>query len=143
MSRLERLFDDLAKGYVPVGPEKVEKSEWKWRGIEFDATGSVVTNDAGSKGEFGGVNRDLNWFDAVGLGGLAASAQAINPFAAKAEKKEDATAARATEWRSKDAPRGVYLHGGSGCGKSMIMDIFYHCAPVDESKKRRVHFNEV
>ena len=75
MSRLERLFQELSQGYVPVGPEEVEKSEWKWRGIEYDQYGQVITNDAGSKGEFGGVNRDKNWFDAVGLG-------SFNPFKA-------------------------------------------------------------
>ncbi len=38
------------------------------------------------------------------------------------------------------SPRGLYIHGSVGRGKTMLMDAFFAAAPV--ARKRRIHFNE-
>src|SRR5690606_21453016 len=40
----------------------------------------------------------------------------------------------------RDVPRGVYMWGGVGRGKSFLMDSFYLVAPV--RRKTRLHFHE-
>jgi cell division protein ZapE len=37
-------------------------------------------------------------------------------------------------------PRGLYVHGSPGTGKTFLMDLFFSIAPVD--RKKRVHFNK-
>ena len=39
-----------------------------------------------------------------------------------------------------DIPRGVYMHGGVGRGKSFLMDCFYNAVPI--RRKTRLHFHE-
>lgn len=76
-----------------------------------------------------------------------AQAQAVE---ALARLYNDLTAPRPLEkssglfWKKKEsapaAPRGVYLHGGPGRGKSMLMDLFFRSLP-ESVGKRRVHFH--
>ncbi len=39
-----------------------------------------------------------------------------------------------------DIPRGVYMHGGVGRGKSFLMDCFFNAVPI--VRKTRLHFHE-
>jgi len=41
--------------------------------------------------------------------------------------------------KEKKKIRGLYLYGNVGTGKTMLMDLFFHCVNVD--KKERIHFN--
>ena len=42
--------------------------------------------------------------------------------------------------RSREAVKGLYIHGGVGRGKTMLMDMFHELVPV--TRKRRAHFND-
>ena len=43
--------------------------------------------------------------------------------------------------RDDDGPAGVYLWGGVGRGKTMLMDLFYDTLPSTVRSKTRIHFN--
>lgn len=38
-----------------------------------------------------------------------------------------------------ESPKGLYIYGSVGGGKTMLMDMFYDCCTIN--RKRRVHFN--
>ncbi len=43
---------------------------------------------------------------------------------------------------SSDIPKGLYLYGDVGTGKSMLMDLFYDTLPSNITSKRRIHFHQ-
>lgn len=70
--------------------------------------------------------------------------RAINHLVRCTDELQAAPRRGSVIWRAlgkKPEPvRGVYLWGGVGRGKSMLMDLFYGC--LDIESKRRVHFHE-
>ena len=42
--------------------------------------------------------------------------------------------------QTREPVKGLYIHGGVGRGKTMLMDFFFELVPV--RRKRRVHFND-
>ncbi|KAH7276763.1 hypothetical protein KP509_39G021000 [Ceratopteris richardii] len=39
------------------------------------------------------------------------------------------------------SPKGLYIYGSVGCGKTMLMDMFYNAAETFVSHRRRLHFH--
>ncbi|MCI4645333.1 MAG: cell division protein ZapE [Hyphomonadaceae bacterium] len=79
---------------------------------------------------------------------VAEGALRADPEQARAAAWLDAVADRIANapkpgWFSKPEPaKGLYLWGGVGRGKSMLMDLFFASAPVSREEKKRVHFHE-
>jgi cell division protein ZapE len=69
-----------------------------------------------------------------------------DPDQARAAARLDVLAAELGRWQPggwlnrAPAPRGIYLWGPVGRGKSMLLDLFFEAAPA--KTKRRVHFHE-
>lgn len=83
----------------------------------------------------------------VGAGELRADADqrgAVDHLVRLSEELETAPRKGSVLWRAlgrkPEAVRGVYLWGGVGRGKSMLMDLFFQTLGIE--KKRRVHFHE-
>jgi cell division protein ZapE len=77
----------------------------------------------------------------------AAQAQAAEAFAALEHRlasykpvRKQGLLGRLFADKDEAPPRGLYVHGDVGRGKTMLMDLFFHQSPV--AHKRRAHFHE-
>ena len=75
--------------------------------------------------------------DAAQLGAVAALERCENEWADYKARRSNAL----TKLISRPPiPRGVYMHGGVGRGKSFLMDCFFQSVPL--TRKTRLHFHE-
>jgi len=65
-------------------------------------------------------------------------------FSMKSSWSEPISQERQSSNLNNPPPKGVYLHGGVGCGKTFCMDLFYHSLPSSTTtmKKQKVHFHK-
>ena len=72
--------------------------------------------------------------------------QALDALLAELSEKRLARKSSALGWlfakrhRSPEPVKGLYVYGGVGRGKTMLMDMFFELLPV--TRKRRAHFND-
>ena len=138
IDELERLHDELQvwRPPPPPPPPPPPKAS-KWNGPSIDAYGEPIgggTFYTGQKTELLEDNSSGLWPWLRSLAGGSAGDEG-------GEGKEPGLSVEST------TPRGVYMHGGTGCGKSMMMDRFFWpslVAPQGASASwvRRVHLHE-
>ena len=127
---LESLYQELLL-YQPQRPKPPPPppKESKWKGPTMDAYGEPI----GGGAMYTGVDNS-----AESGGGFISSLTSM--FSGSGGTKTTDTDPPLEGLES--VPRGLYMYGGVGCGKSLLMDTFYDCVPLPPGAKRRVHFHE-
>merc|ERR1712086_289979 len=131
LQHLDRVCEHL-KGYVPVGAQITEDDirETKWRGLRYDAYGQPIVTEEGS-GYFANNTDDS--------GSLFGSMRQLGASLFKSEPKK--LSHQVSVEIPDNAPKGAYIYGGVGCGKSHVMRMFHELAPLPPDKKLITHFH--
>ena len=79
----------------------------------------------------------------VGYSNHAVIAQAKETESGEAEArvKDDLSNTESQNKETSMVPRGLFIHGNVGTGKTHLMDLFYQTCPIDPHRKKRVHFH--
>ena len=131
-SALDRLRAELDRHRpVDLPPPPKPDGPTEWRGPKFDAYGQPIAGGAA----YVGVASPSSSTNDGGILSRVSSFLGLGTNSVRADTNEDTL-------KKKLAPRGVYLVGGVGCGKTLLMDVFYSHCGIAEPAKRRLHFNE-
>ena len=120
---LDALHVQLAE-YVPPPPPPPPHSP--------NATGAANGSKAAEQGLWSSLGSSLSDMFGRGASGGGGGGSGAASVTAREEAELDAVS----------APRGLYMYGGVGCGKSLLMDTFFECSTVAEERKQRLHFHE-
>jgi predicted ATPase len=84
-----------------------------------------------------------SWFDVFfsssGDGSKSKKAAAAPALRNSESTQSDANLRVSASTAANSIPKSVYVFGGTGCGKTFMMDLFFDNLPI--KKKKRVHFN--
>ena len=118
MQRLQQLWDEVQR-YLPAAAAAQPSQH------------SAPSADSGDGNESSSGGGGGSFFSRLGgLFSLRASADSSTSSDARSSSSSSS---------SSSAPHGLYMYGGVGCGKTRLMDLFYHC--VSSTAKRRDHFH--
>ena len=133
LAELDRLWSEIM-GVVPIGDDERRKDE------EEDDAGGIGDVD-GIEGRFPPFEYDVR---RMGSGGIGYTSIFDGMFSWPSENDDDDD-----ESGGGGPPRGVYLHGGVGCGKTYCMNLFFDSLPSVSSAsssmalgKQKVHFHK-
>lgn len=126
VSLLQKVHDDIGAyvGRIPFPP-----STFQW-------DGSSAVHRQGDSQAGSGI---VGWFKSYWSSAVSVRSESLeeHPHHHRHAHKHQRRGAYA------QIPRGLYMWGGVGCGKTTLMDLFYECsAAFVKTHRIRIHFNE-